>query len=162
VIGRWGYFCNLGIKPLISSFLLPPPINPRVQQPLPLSFPFSFFLFFSLISRMFHLSPPFLSVLPLLISFFVLHAHTHTQSKRERPRRRENVRERERELLLSGGEERKNGFLENSVQSASTAPINKHSWSDRAEILQGDSRHVNLHCERWRSDLDQSAFTSSP
>jgi hypothetical protein len=102
VIGRWGYFCNLGIKPLISSFLLPPPINPRVQQPLPLSFPFSFFLFFSLISRMFHLSPPFLSVLPLLISFFVLHAHTHTQSKRERPRRRENVREREREREREG------------------------------------------------------------
>jgi hypothetical protein len=34
---------------------------------------------------------------------------------------------------------------------------NDHPWSDRAEILQGGSEHVNLHCERWRLDLEQSA-----
>jgi hypothetical protein len=45
-----------------------------------------------------------------------------------------------------------------SVQSASTAPINDHPWSDQAEILQGGSQHVNLHCEWWRSDLEQSAI----
>jgi hypothetical protein len=50
--------------------------------------------------------------------------------------------------------EEKDGFLESSAQSASTAPINDHPWSDRAEILQGSSQHVNLHCERWRSDLE--------
>jgi hypothetical protein len=55
----------------------------------------------------------------------------------------------------------KNGFLESSVQSASTAPINDHPWSDRAEILQGGSQHVNLHCERWRSDLEQSTAVFS-
>jgi hypothetical protein len=31
--------------------------------------------------------------------------------------------------------EEKRGFLECSVQSASTAPINDHPWSDGAEIL---------------------------
>jgi hypothetical protein len=115
VIGRWGYFCNLGIKLLISPFLLPPPINPRVQQPLPLSFPFSFFLFFSLISRMFHLSSPYLSFLPLLISFFVLHAHTHTQSKRER----ELLYGRRGKTWLSG-----------------KAPSSRHQWL-RSTIIRG-------------------------
>jgi hypothetical protein len=52
---------------------------------------------------------------------------------------------------------RKDGFLKSSAQSASTAPINDHPWSDRDEILWGGSQRVNLHCERWRSDLEQSA-----
>jgi hypothetical protein len=51
---------------------------------------------------------------------------------------------------------RKDGFLKSSAQSASTAP-NDHPWSDRDEILWGGSQRVNLHCERWRSDLEQSA-----
>jgi hypothetical protein len=156
-MGLEGHFCNYGINPLF------PPLHPKPTCSTAFLLYF-FFLFLTLtLTHISLLSPPSSFLLPS--SFFLLLTDTHTR-KRERPRQRENVREREREregeLLLSGGEERKNGFLENSVQSASTAPINKHSWSDRAEILQGDSRHVNLHCERWRSDLEQSAFTSSP
>jgi hypothetical protein len=45
-------------------------------------------------------------------------------------------RERERELLYGRREERrKTRVLESSVQSASTAPIDDHPWSDEAEIL---------------------------
>jgi nuclear transport factor 2 (NTF2) superfamily protein len=58
--------------------------------------------------------------------------------------------------------EEKDGFLESSAQSASTAPINDYPWSNRAEILQGSSQHVNLNCERWRSDLEQSAVIFFP
>jgi hypothetical protein len=108
------------------------------------------------------------SFLPLsLLSSFSSHLlrspRTHTEmGKRERPSQ-ESMRERERELLYGRREERrKRGFLESSVQSASTAPINDHPWSDRAEILQGGSQHVNLHCERWRSDLEQSAVIFLP
>jgi hypothetical protein len=67
---------------------------------------------------------------------------------------------RERELCCQEEEEEEEGktrVLESSVQAASTAPIDDHPWSDGAEILQGGSQHVNLHCGRWRSDLEQSA-----
>jgi hypothetical protein len=58
--------------------------------------------------------------------------------------------------------EEKDGFLESSTQSESTASINDYPWSNRAKILQGSSQHVNLHCERWRSDLEQSAVIFFP
>jgi hypothetical protein len=49
---------------------------------------------------------------------------------------RERAGVRERELLYGRREERrKDGFLESSAQSTSTAPINDHPWSDRDEIL---------------------------
>jgi hypothetical protein len=67
---------------------------------------------------------------------------------------------RVREQCCSVEKKEKRGFLESSVQSASTAPINDHPWSDRAEILQGGSQHVN--CERCRSDLEQSAVIFYP
>ena len=74
--------------------IISPTLSPlHVQTTLP-PFLLHFFLSFPH-SRTFPLSP-FLSFLPLLISFSVLHAHTHTQSKRETERnRRERVRERE-------------------------------------------------------------------
>jgi hypothetical protein len=101
-------------------------------------------------SRMLHLSP-FLSFLPFLLTstFFT---PTHSDHERE-----QNVRERERAAVWKKRREKKTWVLESSVQSASTAPIDDHPWSDEAEILQGGSQHVNLHCERWRSDLEQSA-----
>jgi hypothetical protein len=103
------------------------------------SFPFSFFS-----SPSFHARHSFLS-----LSSFSSHRRPHT---RERDRdRRENVTERESCCL----EEEEEGFLECSVQPASTASINDHPWSDRAETFQGGSQHVNLRCERWRSDLEQ-------
>jgi hypothetical protein len=120
------------------------------SSPLPLFFPFSFFSSPSLTH-----APSFsLSLLSPSSSHLLLCspcAHTHSERERER--------ERERESCCMEEEERrkKTRVLERSVQSASTAPIDDHPWSDEAEILQGGSQHVNLHCERWRSDLEQSA-----
>jgi hypothetical protein len=116
----------------------------RAAAPLPLSFPFSLFS-----SPSFHARHSFLS-----LSSFSSHRRPHT---RERDRdRRENVTERESCCLEEEEEEEEEeGFLECSVQPASTASINDHPWSDRAETFQGGSQHVNLRCERWRSDLEQ-------
>jgi hypothetical protein len=101
------------------------------------------------------------SLLPTFSPFFLLFSssspfstHTHRNGKE----REIADHERERELCCQEEEEEaKTRVLESSVQSASTAPIDDHPWSDEAEILQGGSQHVNLHCERWRSDLEQSA-----
>jgi hypothetical protein len=122
---------------------------PRAAPP-PL-FPL-FFLFFSLISRMSLFSLPF-------SPFFLSSSHRRTHTERERPREREREREScaVKKKKKKKKEEEKTRVLESSVQSASTAPINDHPWSDGAEILQGGSQHVNLRCGRWRLDLEQSA-----
>jgi hypothetical protein len=64
------------------------------------------------------------------------------------------VRERERAAVWKRRREEKDGFLESFAQSASTVLIDDHLWSNRAEILKGGSLHVNLHSDRWRSDLE--------
>jgi hypothetical protein len=101
----------------------------RAAAPPPL---FSlFFLFFSLISRTSLFSPPFS---PFFLSSS--HRRPHTETETETQRETESrEHERERELLYGRREERrKTRVLESSVQSASTAPIDDHPWSDEAEI----------------------------
>ena len=105
---------------------------------------------------------PLIHAQPLALLSLTLSSPTHTYTHTYGVVRGRTECERER-AVLSGREERKKKWvLKNSVQLGSPAPIIKQLWFDWAEILQGGSWHVNLHHERWRSNLEQSALISSP
>ena len=120
----------------------------------------SFLSFFSL--PLTHTHVPLFLPHHLFFSLFLSSHHRHSHTQERETEIEESVRERELCCQEEEEEEEKDGFLESSVQSASMAPIHDHPWSERAEIFRGSSQHVNLHCERWRSDLEQSAVIFYP
>jgi hypothetical protein len=121
---------SLWLDGITKPYPLPSPKS-HVQQPLSphsLSFLFSFF---SLPLIHAHFSPFLFSFIFSLSS----HRHPYTHERETETEVREQiVRERESCCLEEEEGEGKRGFLESSVQSASTASINVHPWSDGAEI----------------------------